>query len=186
MIIGYISFAVSVGILYPAPLMAGEARGGAMVYAQADDYVAQAFDGGEPQPSTLWPNPSLRAELRDILGHNPGLRFRYWGKGGRTVWVLNEVGKDLPITAGVIVDQGKISDMQVLIFRESRGWEVKHDFFTNQFVKIWLKQNHRLSAPIDNITGATLSVKAMKRMARAALLLHEHSNQSPGTLASAG
>lgn len=166
--------------------MAGEALGGAMVYADADDYVTQAFSTSEPpQVSTLWPAPELRDQLKDILGHKPSLRFRYWGKNGKTVWVLDEVGKDQPITAGVVIEQGKISDMQVLVFRESRGWEIKHDFFTNQFAKLWLKQNHRLSAPIDNITGATLSVKAMTRMARAALLLHEHSNQNISTLATA-
>jgi hypothetical protein len=73
--------------------------------------------------------------------------------------------------------------VQVLVFRESRGWEIRHDFFTRQFANLWLKQNHRLSDRVDNITGATMSVKAMTRMARAALLLHEHSNQNTRTLA---
>jgi hypothetical protein len=181
MIIGFI-----IAIILPSVAVAGEALGGAMIYADADDYVAQAFSTSEqPKVSTLWPAPQLREQLKDILGHKPSLRFRYWGKNGKTVWVLDEVGKDQPITAGVVIEQGKISDMQVLVFRESRGWEIKHDFFTNQFARLWLKQNHRLSATVDNITGATLSVKAMTRMARAALLLHEHSNQNVSTLATA-
>ena len=161
MIIGFI-------IVQGSPVaIAGEALGGAMVYANADDYVAQAFSTSEPpRISTLWPAPQLRDELKDILGHKPSLRFRYWGKNGKTVWVLDEVGAGQSVDIrGVVIEQGKISDVQVLVFRESRGWEIKHDFFTNQFARLWLKQNHRLSAPIDNITGATLSVKAMTRMA---------------------
>ncbi len=180
-IIGIVLIAMATA---PGALTAGETERGAMVFAQADDYIAEVFaDTVQPRVSTLWPSAELREQLESILGHNPSLRFRYWGAGGKTVWILDEVGKDRPITAGVVIDQGKISDVQVLVFRESRGWEIRHDFFTRQFANLWLKRNHRLSERVDNITGATMSVKAMTRMARAALLLHEHSNQNTRTLA---
>ena len=42
-----------------------------------------------------------------------------------------------------------------------------------------------LSGPVDNITGATLSVKAMTRMAKAALLMHQHTPQATTTFATA-
>jgi hypothetical protein len=101
------------------------------------------------------------------------------------VWILDEIGKDRPITAGFVVNQGRLEEVRVLVFRESRGWEIKHGFFTRQFADLWLSTGDRLSGPIDNITGATLSVKAMTRMATAALLLHEHSSQNAATLANA-
>ena len=83
---------------------------------------------------------------------------------------MDEIGKDRPITAGVVIDNGAIADIRVLVFRESRGWEVKYDFFTRQFDNLRLGNgDQRLSEPVDNITGATLSVNAMTRMARAAL-----------------
>ncbi len=184
MILGLISvFILCVtGALGPTA-HAGEAS--ARVYQTPETFVAQAFGGTAPAPQTLWPQKALRQELREILGHKPGLRFKYWGNAGRTVWILDEIGKDRPITAGVVIDQGQISDVQVLIFRESRGWEVKYDFFTNQFAQLWLQDDNRLNAHIDNITGATLSVKAMTRMARAALKLHSHSSQATTTVAHA-
>ena len=71
------------------------------------------------------------------------------------------------------------------MFRESRGWEVKHSFFTRQFANLWLDGERNLSGPVDNITGATLSVKAMTRMAKAALLMHQHTPQATTTFATA-
>ena len=183
MIIGIIIFWVGMA---PAQLVAGSLSDGDQVYVHPEDDIAGAFADTEvPEQSTLWPSKDLRKALSDILGHTPSLRFRYWGSGGRTVWILDEIGKDRPITAGVTIADGKIEDVKVLVFRESRGWEVKHGFFTRQFANAWLDKRHRLSANIDNITGATLSVKAMTRMAKAALLMHQHTPQATSTLASA-
>jgi hypothetical protein len=64
------------------------------------------------------------------------------------------------------------------VFRESRGWEVKYPFFTDQFARIGLTGEGELDRQIDGITGATLSVQAMKRMARVALRLHDESRQT--------
>ena len=84
----------------------------------------------------------------------------------------------------VLIEDGAIEDVRVLEFRESRGWEIRYPFFTRQFQNARL-QGDRLTQNIDGITGATLSVRAMKRMATAALLLHEHSTASSTTLAKA-
>ena len=182
MIIGIILIFTSATSL---DVRAGEASGGEQVYKSASDYVAGVFDQQPPELETLWPSGELRNQLAGILGHTPSLRFKYWGANGKTVWILDEIGKDRPITAGVTIAHGKIQDVQVLVFRESRGWEVKHDFFTRQFANLWLDQRQELSQDIDNITGATLSVKAMTRMAKAALLMHEHTAQATLTLANA-
>lgn len=154
------------------------------VYQTPNEFIAQAFDGRTPEAQALWIRPDLRSALTKVLGHNPGLRMRYWGSGTRTVWVLDEIGKDLPITAGVVINDGAIEAIQVLVFRESRGWEIRYPFFTRQFLNARL-EHRNLTSEIDGITGATLSVRAMKRMARAALLLHEHSIASSNTLAQA-
>ena len=182
MIIGFISViaaSTSFGVL------AGEAPQGDQVYLVPEAYVADAFDGRSPEQKMLWPDKSLRSELKNILGHTPSLRFKYWGADGRTVWILDEIGKDRPITAGVTIEHGRIADIKVLVFRESRGWEVKHDFFTRQFADLWLDGDQNLSEPVDNITGATLSVKAMTRMAKAALLMHNHTPQAATAFANA-
>ena len=50
--------------------------------------------------------------------------MRYWQSGSRTAWVLDEIGKEQPITTGIIVENGKILSVDVLAYRESRGAEV--------------------------------------------------------------
>ena len=108
------------------------------------------------------------------MGHDLGaLRVRYWTKNGKTVWVLNEIGKQHPITVGLVVKQNKLQRLKVLIFRESRGWEVRHPFFTEQFKQIGITSENKLERNIDGISGATLSVIALKKLARLALYFHQ-------------
>lgn len=164
--------------------MVSSADAWAQVYQTPEDFVTEVFHGAAPSARALWINPELRRELTDILGHKPGLRVRYWRRDKRSVWVLDEVGKDQPITAGVVINDGAIEDIRVLAFRESRGWEIKFPFFTQQFLNARLDHGG-LTRNIDGITGATLSVRAMKRMASAALLLHKYLPGSRPALAEA-
>jgi len=96
---------------------------------------------------------------------------RYWSRDERTAWILEEIGKTEPITTGIVVDKGAIARISVLIYRESRGWEVRYPFFTDQFKGATLNSTHELDRNIDGISGATLSVRALTRLARVALLL---------------
>ncbi len=109
------------------------------------------------------------------MGHDfHSLRVRYWRDGAKSAWVLDEIGKELPITIGITVSDGAIDNVSVLEFRESRGWEVRYPFFTDQFVDARLGPDEDLNQRIDGITGATMSVGAITRITRVALLLHEH------------
>jgi uncharacterized protein with FMN-binding domain len=101
--------------------------------------------------------------------------MRFWEKDGRTVWVLEETGKVKPITTGVVVKDSKVELIRVLAFRESRGGEVRYPFFTEQFRDAALTEAMELNKPIDGISGATLSVRALIKQARLSLLLHEYS-----------
>ena len=148
------------------------------VYQTVDEFVAAAFDSEPPPAEALWVDQTLRESLVRDFGWQPGLRIRFWQKAGRTAWILDEIGKERPITAGVVVENGAIDRMEVLTFRESRGWEVKYPFFTDQFIRVELSPQGELNRHIDGITGATLSVRAMKRMARVALRLHDESQQT--------
>lgn len=144
-------------------------------YIETDEYLQSAFPSGVPAAQTLWLKNELRANVESLLGHRfSGLRVRYWMDGARSAWILDEVGKELPITIGVAVSGGAIASVRVLEFRESRGWEVRYPFFTDQFVDARLGPNQDLDRRIDGITGATMSVDAVTRIARVALLLHEH------------
>ncbi len=148
----------------------------AAVYQQPHAFLEETFDGHVPEPRMLWLTGEVRDGVREILGHDLGvLRLRYWGRDGRTAWILEEIGKERPITTGVAVKRGRIERIKVLIYRESRGWEVRYPFFTDQFKGAALSDDERLDRHIDGITGATLSVRALTKLARVALFLHGHS-----------
>ncbi len=144
------------------------------------EFVAQAFDGTPPAPSRLWLNATQRAEIKHILERNFGqLRVRYWRRDARTVWILEEFGKEQPITTGLVVEGQALADVRVLVYRESRGWEVKYPSFTDQFRGLKLTDEQTLDGPIDGISGATLSVRALTKLARLALLLDRYAQASP-------
>jgi hypothetical protein len=150
------------------------------VYQTQEDFLAEVFTNETPKPQVLWPDKNLNKKIIEILGHKyKSLRIRYWKKENRTAWVLDEIGKEKPITTGFVISNKKIERVRVLIFRESRGWEVRHTFFTEQFDNASLKKDEgmELDRNIDNISGATLSVRAVTKLARLALLLDEQVNE---------
>ncbi|MBI2993881.1 MAG: FMN-binding protein [Gammaproteobacteria bacterium] len=146
------------------------------IYQTPEAFLDEVFGGAPPAPRKMWIKAELADSVRAVLGHDLGvLRLSYWGQSGRTVWILEEIGKEQPITAGIVVNNGAIESVRVLVFRESRGWEVRHPFFTDQFKGARLVDGDRLDRGIDGISGATLSVGALTRLARLALLLHAYS-----------
>jgi hypothetical protein len=145
------------------------------VYQTQEAFLGEVFANEVPKPGIVWPDKTLKKKITDILGHKyKSLRIRYWKKDNKTAWVLEEIGKEKPITTGFVITNQKIERVRVLIFRESRGWEVRHTFFTEQFDEAGLKQDMELDRNIDNISGATLSVRAVTKLARLALLLDQH------------
>lgn len=145
---------------------------GATVYQEAGAFVEEAFAGRPPAPKTLWLEAAMQAEIVKILGHRyPVMRLRYWSEGHRSAWILEEIGKEEPITVGIVVNRQKIELIKVLEFRESRGGEVRHPFFTRQFEGAGLRDDRQLDRPVDGISGATLSVRALTRLARLVLYL---------------
>jgi hypothetical protein len=149
------------------------------VYMTPEAFLAESFSPAQPLIESLWLTDDIRDGAKQILNHAyPGLRIRYWhaseGASQRTAWIMNEVGKTRPITIGITIVGDKIERVRILEFRESRGAEVRMPFFTRQFVGLSLQPPKRqLSENIDGISGATLSVKAVKKTARFALFLHQ-------------
>jgi len=153
----------------------------ASVYETEAEFLSRAFNDSPPEPGILWLSGDRRATVRQILGHDyPALRVRYWCQGERSAWVLDEIGKELPITVGIIIEHTYISNLQVLTYRENRGGEVATPAFTDQFNDAELDINHKLDVTIDSITGATLSVQALTRLATMALFLNTESSCKDG------
>ncbi len=155
--------------------VAGWVRG--EVYQEPDAFVAEVF-GTRPAPKVLWLTKDIQAQAAAILGHPPAqLRQRYWSDTHKSVWILEEIGKEEPITAGFVVADGRIDHVRVLVYRESRGQGVRYPSFLKQFKASKLAQGARLDREIDGIAGATLSVGAMERMARLALFFDRESHR---------
>jgi len=143
------------------------------VYQQPSEFLAEAFQGEVPDPEVLWLGEALQERAEAILLHPyPALRVRYWHRGERTAWILEEVGKEQPITTGIVVDGDRIQRLKVLIYRESRGREVRYPAFTRQFEGAGLGAPTALDSSIDGISGATMSVTALKKLAALALVFH--------------
>ncbi len=136
----------------------------------------------EATPDILWLTKESKKTIEHILGHPfNALRLRYWTSGNKTAWIFNETGKEKPITIGISIEhlpskQNKITSVDILEFRESRGWEIRHEFFTKQFAGLFLTEENRLNRRIDGITGATLSVNAVKRCSAMALFIASQLN----------
>ncbi|HIF73447.1 MAG TPA: FMN-binding protein [Porticoccaceae bacterium] len=141
-------------------------------FISSEDFLRRVFVGEIPQSDTVWIAGEVKQVAEEILGHKPGfLRARYWGDAERSAWIIDEIGKTEPITIGIVVQSNQIEEVKVLAFRESRGWEIKYDFFTRQFNGVAIQELQHLSRSIDGISGATLSVRAMTNVSRLVLYL---------------
>ncbi len=162
-------FLVLLSVAKPTTLKADD------VFQSPEAFIASAFQDSEPKANVLWLKNDLKEGVKKILDHDySSFRIRYWQHETRTAWILEEIGKVKPITTGIIIQDGKIQSLKVLVYRESHGWEVKHPFFTNQFKKLGLTKSHDLNKKIDGISGATLSVNALKRLSHLALYLDQN------------
>ena len=144
------------------------------VYQPPDEFISSVFEGDPPAAKRLWITKDLKQEIRRIMERDPEvLRLRYWLRDRKTAWILEEIGKEKPITTGLVINNNAIEQLKVLVFRESRGWEIRYPFFTDQFKGITLKSDLQLDKNIDAISGATLSRNAMVKLSRLALFLHQ-------------
>ncbi|NOT16029.1 MAG: FMN-binding protein [Methylotenera sp.] len=148
-------------------------------YLTTEQFIAEVFDENAPKAHTLWLNKEMVKQADKILSHAPfQLRQRYWKVNNTSAWILEEIGKEEPITAGFVVRDGKILQARILTYRESRGGEVRYPAFLKQFQGVELRTDYFLNRNIDGISGATLSVNAMNRMARLALYYDQLMHQS--------
>lgn len=149
------------------------------VYQSPSEFLDQYLPGCRQQ--ALWLSAEFKSEIERLVEHPfPGLRVRYCRLDDRTAWILDEIGKTEPITSGIVVDRGRVERVRVLVFRESRGSEVHRGAFLTQYEDAGLREDNALDRPIDGITGATLSVYALNRQVKLALLLDRLAREKSG------
>lgn len=159
---------VLLALALPAPALIADS-----VYETEAAFLERAFSGDPPGAQVLWLSGEVKERVRELLGHDyPALRLRYWCRDQRSAWILEEIGKELPITVGIIVQAGRIESVRVMVYRENRGGEVSRPAFVDQFRGAGSGRHRGLDMKIDGITGATLSVQALTRLSGVALFLH--------------
>lgn len=155
-------------------------------YQTGPEFIAEVFGPAAPSTKSLWLTPEIKKIASGIAQHAiRGIRVRYWQAGDKTAWILDELGKELPITTGIVIESGRITQVKILTYRESRGGEVRFPAFLAQFVGGMIDEERRLDRGIDGITGATISVRAITKTARLALFYHQLATASTASTLSA-
>ena len=99
--------------------------------------------------------------------------------------VQNTIGKHKPITYMVGVDaQGRVSNVELLVFREARGSEVRTKRFNAQYEGKTVLDPVRINKDIINISGATMSVRSMSAGVKRVLVLIDEFYLKPAGLGS--
>ena len=155
-----------------------------MTNEQFFEQVSKQNPSAKFKTKTIWLKKTIQSKITNILDHKyPKLRLRYKisknNDSPTSIWYLDEIGKERPITFGVSVKDDRIQAIRVLEFRESRGYEINIPSFASQFENIGVDEKKNLDKNIDGITGATMSVSAMKKVARLAILLHHSVKEIP-------
>lgn len=152
-------------------LSGGGAFAADRVYQKPSEFIKQSL-GKIPSTQVVRLNSAQQKEVRAILGKRyKTSSIRHWTLGGKTAFILEEIGKTEYITTGLVVSGEKISSVKVLVYRESHGMEVARTSFTRQFKGGELGGGKQLDRRIKNIAGATLSVRALTKLSRLALYL---------------
>jgi thiamine biosynthesis lipoprotein ApbE len=154
----------------------------------ADNFQLQSFLTEEQALAVVFPDcdeivadnfvmaPEEKSRLETVLSRRlceDGFVV-YLGKKGGVLQgyaiITEEIGKFHPFTFIVRVQpDGKINNLAILVYRESRGGEIAKKRFLYQFVGKSFKNPIRINKDIINITGVTMSVQWMCAGVRKAL-----------------
>ncbi|HXF92427.1 MAG TPA: FMN-binding protein [Nitrospiraceae bacterium] len=151
----------------------------AEVYLTEEEALKLMFPRSERiRKETLRLSPEQKARVESRIGWKfPEESFEvYIGKTGATVdgyaMVQNTIGKHKPMTYMVGVDaQGRCTNVELLVFREARGSEVRMKRFNVQYEGKTVFDPIRINKDIINISGATMSVRSMSAGVKRALVL---------------
>jgi Na+-translocating ferredoxin:NAD+ oxidoreductase RnfG subunit len=139
------------------------------VYLTKKEGFALAFPGADQiKKEKQWLTDAQREAIGKILGEEYQERrvTYYFGlnKEGRPIGTMvigNEIGRSYPITFMVVINlDGTVRDVEVMVYREPHGWEIRFESFLSQFF------GRNAGDPfndINTISGATLSVRSMTR-----------------------
>lgn len=140
---------------------------------------------------TIKLSPEKKAQIEERIGWKfPEDSFDvYIGETGSQIdgyaLVQNTIGKHKPMTYMVGIDnKGRVSDIELLVFRESRGSEIRQKRFNSQYEGKTVLDPVRINKDIINISGATMSVRSMSAGIKRVLVLVDEFYLKPAGLGS--
>ncbi len=156
-----------------------EELGSIEVYLSEEQALKLLFPKSQQvRPEELKLTPEQKARIQERIGWKfPEESFRAFkaessGKVDGYAVLQETIGKHRPITylVGVTPD-GRVSDIEILVYRESKGSEVRMKRFNSQYEGKTTLDPIRINKDIINITGATMSVRSVSAGVKRALVL---------------
>ncbi len=96
------------------------------------------------------------------------------GRVLRSAVIVNVMGQYQSITCAVTIHvTGVVERVEIMVYRESRGGEVRRSAFLKQFEKKTVNDRLLLGRDVKGISGATISSRAVAEGVRLALHLHQ-------------
>ncbi len=183
-------------IVVAAVALAGVGRAVADdTYLSEADAPAAVFPTADRfERSEVKSTPDLRARVAQRLGdvkpsvweasYKIATAFAGARRLGRAIEV-EEIGKHRPITLVVgMDDEDKVAGVAVMTYREAYGGEIRSRRFLQQYQGKRATDRLAPSQDIQNITGATLSARAVGRAVKKAIaVLHEAGDGAPAAAA---
>ncbi|MBC7838152.1 MAG: FMN-binding protein [Nitrospiraceae bacterium] len=137
----------------------------------------------------------LSQEKKDAIEQRIGWKFPeesfevHIGETGGTIdgyaMVHNTIGKHKHMTYMVGVDtSGACTDVELLVFREARGSEVRRKRFNAQYEGKTVSDPIRINKDIINISGATMSVRSISAGVKRVLVLVDEFYLKPAGMGS--
>jgi Na+-translocating ferredoxin:NAD+ oxidoreductase RnfG subunit len=137
----------------------------------------------------------LSREQKEIIEQRIGWKFPeesfdvYIGETGDKVdgyaMVHNTIGKHKHMTYMVGVDnEGACTDVELLVFREAKGSEVRRKRFNAQYEGKTVSDPIRINKDILNISGATMSVRSISAGVKRVLVLVDEFYLKPAGMGS--
>ena len=164
----------------------------AEVFMSEEDGIKIMFPKSERvRKDVIKLSPEKKTQIEERIGWKfPEQSFEgYIGETGTQIdgyaLVQHTIGKHKPMTYMVGIDgKGQVSDVELLVFRESRGSEIRQKRFNAQYEGKTVNDPVRINKDIINISGATMSVRSMSAGIKRVLVLVDEFYLKPAGIGS--
>lgn len=150
-------------------------------YLTEDEALKIAFyDVTTVEKKTIWFEEDEIKEIESMTGQKIGIKrvsFYVGKKDGKITGyavIDSVIGKKEFITYMLILEPDfRVRQVEILVFRESQGYEIENKRWREQFTGKDIKSPLQLNKDIINISGATLSCRAITGGIRKILAIFE-------------